>query len=99
RSACAGWSRWMIRSKACSATWWKAKAMGAVYLLTLRQLSGRWRLVILTVLAALPVAVALLTLRSSNAPSVREFEQVVFSGMLAGSIGPLVVLAIAAVAF
>lgn len=73
--------------------------MGAVYLLTLRQLSGRWRLLIMTVLAAMPVSIALLTLSSTGAPSVREFEIAVLSAMLAGSIAPLVVLAIAAAAF
>ena len=73
--------------------------MGAVYHLALRQLSGRWRLAIMTVLAALPVLVAVLVLRSDDAPSVREFETVVLSAMLAGSIAPLVVLAIAAAAF
>lgn len=73
--------------------------MRSVYLLTIRQLSGRGRLLLMTVLAALPVIVALLTLRSSSAPSVAEFEKAVFSAMLAGSIAPLVVLAIAAAAF
>ena len=73
--------------------------MGSVYVLTLRQLSGRWRILILSVLATLPVIVALLTLRSDNAPSVSEFEAAVLSAMLSGSIAPLVVLAIAAAAF
>jgi ABC-2 type transport system permease protein len=73
--------------------------MGAVYLLTLRQLSGRWRILIMTVLAALPVIVAVLTLRDDNTPSVGEFEAAVLSAMLSGSIAPLVVLAIAAAAF
>lgn len=73
--------------------------MGSVYLLTLRQLSGPWRLSILTVLASLPVIVAVLTLRSIRVPSVQEFETIVFSAMLAGSIAPLVVLAIASAAF
>jgi ABC-2 type transport system permease protein len=73
--------------------------MGSVYRLTLRQLSGRWRLTIMTVLAAMPVIIATLMLRSKDAPTVREFERVVLSGMLAGSIAPLVVLAIAAAAF
>ena len=73
--------------------------MGPVYLLTLRQLSGKWRLTLLAVLASLPVLVALMTLRSAHAPPVREFELLVFSGMLSGIIGPLVVLALAAVAF
>ena len=73
--------------------------MGAVYLLTLRQLSGRWRLVIMTVLASLPVLIAVLMLRSERAPSVGDFEELVLSTMLAGSIAPLVVLAIGAAAF
>jgi ABC-2 type transport system permease protein len=73
--------------------------MGSVYRLTLRQLSGRWRLLIMTVLAALPVVVAVLTLRSSEAPAVMNFEMAVLSALLAGSIAPLVVLAIAGAAF
>jgi ABC-2 type transport system permease protein len=73
--------------------------MGSVYRLTLRQLSGRWRLTIMTVLAAMPVLIAVIMLRSSDAPSVTEFEAAVLGAMLAGSIAPLVVLAIAAAAF
>ena len=72
--------------------------MGSVYRLTLRQLSGRWRLGIMTVLASLPVIIAVLMLRSDSAPSVRDFETAILSAMLAGSIAPLVVLAIAAAA-
>ena len=73
--------------------------MRAVYVLTLRQLTGRSRLILLTVLAALPVLITTLLLRQSDAPTVRVFETVVLSAMLAGSIGALVVLAIAAAAF
>jgi len=73
--------------------------MSAVYFLTLRQLSGRWRLAIMTVLASMPVIIAVLMLRSSNAPSVRQFETAILSAMLAGSITPLIVLAISAAAF
>lgn len=73
--------------------------MGTVYRLALRQLSGRWRLTLMTALAGLPVLVAALVLRSDSAPSVDEFEQLVFSGMLFGAITPLVVLAIATGAF
>ena len=53
----------------------------------------------MTVLASLPVLIASVMLRSNRAPSVGDFELVVLSGMLAGSIAPLVVLAIAAAAF
>lgn len=73
--------------------------MRTVYVLSLRQLSGRWRLLALAVLAALPVVVAHLMLRSPNAPSVADFEQLVFSTLLGGAIAPLVVLAIAIAAF
>ena len=73
--------------------------MTAVFLLTLRQLTGRWRLLILTVLAGLPVFVALITLAQVGTPPVLEFEVVVLSGTLAGAISPLVVLAIATTAF
>lgn len=73
--------------------------MNEVYFLTLRQLSGKWRLTAMTVLALLPVFVTWIVLRSDGAPSVGDFEMVVLSSLLAGSILPLVVLAIAASAF
>ena len=73
--------------------------MRSVFLLTLRQLSGWRRLAIMAVLAALPVVFTLLLLAEDNTDSVRQFESVVLGGMLAGSIIPLVVLAIAAAAF
>ena len=73
--------------------------MGAVYMLTLRQLSGRWRIVIMTILAAMPVLIAALMLNSNDAPSLNDFEGTILSAMLAGSIAPLIVLAIAAAAF
>jgi ABC-2 type transport system permease protein len=53
----------------------------------------------MTVLASMPVLFAMLTVRSIRAPSVQEFETVVFSAMLAGSISPLIALAIATAAF
>jgi ABC-2 type transport system permease protein len=73
--------------------------MGSVYMLCLQQLSGRWRLSIMTVLAAMPVIIAVVMLRSPDAPSVQDFETGILGAMLAGSIAPLVVLAIAAPAF
>jgi ABC-2 type transport system permease protein len=73
--------------------------MGSVYRLTLRQLSGRWRLAIMAVLAAMPVLITLLMVGSRSAASVAEFETGILGAMLAGSITPLVVLAIAGAAF
>jgi len=73
--------------------------MSSVYFLTLRQLSGRGRLAIMAVLAAMPALIALLMLRSDSAPTVQEFETAILSAMLSGSITPMVVLAIAGAAF
>lgn len=73
--------------------------MGAVYQLTLRQLSGRWRLGIMAVLATLPVIITLVTLASDEAPSIWDFDTGILGTMLAGSILPLVVLAIGGAAF
>jgi ABC-type transport system involved in multi-copper enzyme maturation permease subunit len=73
--------------------------VGSVYVLTLRQLTGRWRLLIMATLAALPVIMSVFALRQADAPSVAVFEAVVLSSMLAGSILPLVVLAIGGAAF
>ncbi len=73
--------------------------MGSVYRLTLRQLSGRWRLGIMAVLATLPVIITLVTLASDEAPSIWDFDTGILGTMLAGSILPLVVLAIGGAAF
>lgn len=73
--------------------------MNAVYRLTLRQLAGKWRLLIMTVLSLLPVLTTLVVVRAEHSATVREFEAVVLSSMLAAAITPLVVLAIAAAAF
>lgn len=73
--------------------------MSAVYFLTLRQLSGRWRLVVMTVLALMPVLITVLMVSDNDAPSVLDFEKAVLSVLLGGSITPLIVLALAAPAF
>ena len=73
--------------------------MGTVYRLSLRQLTGKWRLIIMTVLAALPVIIASISISSPHAGSLEEFETAILGAMLSGSIAPLVVLAIAAAAF
>jgi ABC-2 type transport system permease protein len=73
--------------------------MMEVYRLTLRQLTGKWRLIIMTVLAMMPVVITALMLGDESTLSVWDYEQSVLSAMLAGSIAPLVVLSIAAAAF
>src|SRR4028118_1994049 len=55
--------------------------------MTLQQLSGRWRLLIMTVLAAMPVVIATLMLRSDSASSVEELENAILSGGTPGAPG------------
>lgn len=73
--------------------------MSSIFRLTVRQLSGRWRLVIMAVLAAMPVLFTALVVGSSDAPFVSEFETIVLSTMLAGSIAPFIIVSIAGPAF
>ncbi len=73
--------------------------MDSVFLLTLRQLSGRVRLAIMTVLGGLPVLFTVLVVLNGSAPFVGEYETIVLSTMLLGSIAPLIVVSIASVAF
>ena len=73
--------------------------MLSIYRLTLRQLSGRVRVLILLVLAVMPVITAALLLAEPSTDSVEQFEIAVLSTGLLGSILPLVVLAIGASAF
>jgi len=73
--------------------------MRSVFLLTLRQLSGKWRLTIMSVLAVMPILIGVLMVSFTGGPTVSEFEDTVLSGILAGAISPLVVLAIASAAF
>jgi ABC-2 type transport system permease protein len=56
-------------------------------------------MLIMSVLAAMPVFFTELIVRDNSSATVEEFELIVLSTMLAGSIAPLVVLAIATVAF
>jgi ABC-2 type transport system permease protein len=73
--------------------------MMSVFTLTVRQLAGKWRLAIMTVLAALPVLFTALITHSSQVMFVSEFESIVLSTMLAGSIAPLIIVAVACSSF
>lgn len=74
--------------------------MGSVYKLTLRQLSGRWRLLITLVLTALPVIMGVTwrLIEGDRFPD-QDFQSVALNGMLLQAIIPLVTLAIASAAF
>lgn len=73
--------------------------MNPIFALTVKQLTGRWRLGIMAVLAMVPVVFTALVVRLSPAPFVGEFELIVISTMLAGTIAPLIIVSIASVGF
>jgi len=72
--------------------------MWFIYRLTLRQLSGRWRLLITILLTALPVVMGVVRSLVEPGSADSEFQMGVV-GLLIGVILPLVVLAIASAAF
>lgn len=73
--------------------------MSAVYALTLRQLSGKWRLIIMAILSTFPIVLTVNLLRDNDAVGILEFETIMIGSMIAGAIGPLILLATAAAAF
>jgi ABC-2 type transport system permease protein len=73
--------------------------MRAVYALTLRQLSGKWRLIIMTILSTFPIVLTINLLRDNDAVAILEFETIMLASMIAGAIGPLILLATATAAF
>ncbi|HKI92349.1 MAG TPA: ABC transporter permease, partial [Gaiellaceae bacterium] len=70
----------------------------AVYLLSLRQLMGRWRVSILVLLCAVPFAVAGAAGAAADAPSAADLDRALLNGLLAAAILPIVVLTVATAA-
>jgi ABC-2 type transport system permease protein len=66
--------------------------VGLIFMLTLRQLSGKWRLIIIVLLSVLPVITSLV--KPDDAP-LSEMDDVLVNGMLASAILPIVVLSVA----
>ena len=75
--------------------------MGPVFWLSLRQLTGRWRLVLIFFLAALPVGLAVIvSLTVSDDESFHEdFIDILLDGMLVAGILPIVTMALSTAAF
>jgi ABC-2 type transport system permease protein len=72
--------------------------MRAIYGLTLRQLAGKWRLLILVVLCALPLAVAAAA-GSSGEATAAHLDDVLLNGLIASAVLPIVALAVGTAAF
>ena len=75
--------------------------MGPVFWLSLRQLTGRWRLTLILLLAALPVGMAVIVFfaASDDASFDENFINVLLDGMLVAAILPIVTMALSTAAF
>jgi ABC-2 type transport system permease protein len=73
--------------------------MTPIYFLSIRQLAGKWRLLILLLLCAVPFAVAVAAGSAADKPLPSHLDNVLLDGLLASAILPIVVLAVATAAF
>jgi len=75
--------------------------MGPVFWLSLRQLTGRWRLALIFLLAALPVGMAVIVFFAASRDETfdEHFIEVLLDGMLVAGILPLVTMALSTAAF
>ncbi len=75
--------------------------MGTIFRLSIRQLTGRWRVALILFLAALPVGLALIVnFTVSNDPTFnRDFTNILLDGMLVAGILPIVTMALATSSF
>ena len=75
--------------------------MGPVFWLSLRQLTGRWRLALIFLLAALPIVLAVIvffTVRDDESFE-EDFINILLDGMLVAAILPIVTMALSTAAF
>jgi len=89
-------SRWTIHLRVFSATW--SADMSLIYTLTLRQLAGKWRIIIIVVLAILPIMLSISSRFGDVRPIPSEIDDVLVNGMFASAILPIIVLALATAA-
>ena len=73
--------------------------MSAIYVLSVRQLAGKWRLLILLALCAAPFAVAAAAGSADQPPSPSHLDDVLLDGLWASAVLPIVALAVATAAF
>jgi ABC-2 type transport system permease protein len=73
--------------------------LSAIYVLSVRQLAGRWRLLILLALCAAPLAVAGAAGSADPPPAPSHIDDVLLDGLWASAVLPIVALAVATAAF
>jgi ABC-2 type transport system permease protein len=72
--------------------------VSTIYVLTIRQLTGKWRLLILLGLAAVPPLLGLIATAGSNHPTPGDLDDTLLNGLVASAVLPIVVLAVATAA-
>ena len=72
--------------------------MVPIFELSLRQLAGRWRLLIIFFLTSLPVGVTMIA-RAVGGDAPEDFIEGMFGGMIVGAIMPIVTMTLATAAF
>ena len=72
--------------------------MSHILTLSLRQLTGKWRMILIVLLAAVPVGLAFIS-GGENSETDQEFIYGLLDGLLVGVIMPLVTMALATAAF
>ena len=72
--------------------------MKPIYVLSVRQLAGKWRLLVLLVLAAVPPLLGLLASAGSNKPTRFDLGDTLLDGLVASAVLPIIVLAVATAA-
>ena len=72
--------------------------MRLIYVLSIRQLTGKWRLLILLVLAAVPPLLGLIATAGSNQPTMSHLDDALLDGLVASAVLPIIVLAVATAA-
>lgn len=75
--------------------------MGSILLLSIRQMGGRWRLLFIVLLVALPIGLAALvsSIASDDADYQKEFTNVVIDGLIIAVVLPIVTMVPATAAF
>ncbi len=75
--------------------------MGALFRLSIRQLTGKWRLLLLVLLAALPIGLAVLVSLTlgEDETSNEEFVNTLLDGLLIGAAMPIICLVLATALF
>ena len=75
--------------------------MSAIFWLSIHQLTGRWRISLILLLAALPVGLSVIVhfAAKGDASFNRDFTNILLDGMLIAGILPLVTMALATSAF